>query len=281
MRTLDFNDHRRSLDDNHYVYAVVSRRVGGLSIGINLNPDKTCNFSCPYCQVDRTIPGGARRVDLDRLAGELDGLLGFVSDGTLWDRAPFNTAASHLRRVGDISFAGDGEPTAAREFTESVARVVDVRARHDLNGVRLSLLTNATLFHRTEVQAGLDALDSAGGQVWAKLDAGSQEWFERVDGTQLSLDRVMDNILMAAQRYRVVIQSMFHAFEDEGPSNEEIAAWVDRLSMVIAAGGTIEEVQVYTVARTPADASVKALTVERLDWIANQAQAAGLNAHVY
>jgi len=231
--------------------------------------------------VDRTIPGGPRQIDLDRLAGELDGLLGFVSDGSLWDRAPFNTAALHLRRVGDISFAGDGEPTAAREFMESVARVVEVRDRHDLKDVRLSLLTNATLFHRANVQKGLNVLDSAGGQVWAKLDAGSQEWFERVDGTQLSLDRIMDNIILAAQRYRVVIQSMFHAFNDEGPSDEEIAAWVDRLSTVVTAGGTIEEVQVYTVARTPADASVKALSAERLDWIAEHARSAGLNAHVY
>jgi len=220
-------------------------------------------------------------VDLDRLAGELNGLLGFVSDGSLWSRAPFNTAAPHLRRVGDISFAGDGEPTAAREFTDSVARVIAVRDQHELQDVRLSLLTNATLFHRSEVQKGLDVLDSAGGQVWAKLDAGTQEWFERVDGTRLSLDRIMDNIIMAARRYRVVIQSMFHAFDDEGPSDQEIAAWVERLSAVITAGGTIEEVQVYTVARTPADASVKALSAERLRWIAEQAQAAGINAHIY
>ncbi|HNC96138.1 MAG TPA: radical SAM protein, partial [Myxococcota bacterium] len=57
-RRLDFADHRRDLGDNRYIYAVVSRRARGLSIGINLNPDKVCNFDCPYCQVDRRVPGG-------------------------------------------------------------------------------------------------------------------------------------------------------------------------------------------------------------------------------
>ena len=46
-RRLDFTDHRRDLGENRYVYAVVSRRAGGLSIGVNLNPDKVCNFDCP------------------------------------------------------------------------------------------------------------------------------------------------------------------------------------------------------------------------------------------
>jgi len=59
-RRLDFRDHRRQLDENRYVYAVVSRRARGLSIGVNMNPDKRCNFDCPYCQVDRTTPAGPR-----------------------------------------------------------------------------------------------------------------------------------------------------------------------------------------------------------------------------
>ena len=56
-RVLTTQDHRRKLDENRYVYAVLSRRSGGVSIGVNLNPDKVCNFDCIYCQVDRTTPG--------------------------------------------------------------------------------------------------------------------------------------------------------------------------------------------------------------------------------
>ncbi|MBM3871597.1 MAG: radical SAM protein, partial [Verrucomicrobia bacterium] len=39
-------DHTRIYRDFTYVYPVISRRSGGLSIGINLNPDKKCNFDC-------------------------------------------------------------------------------------------------------------------------------------------------------------------------------------------------------------------------------------------
>lgn len=281
MRTLDFKDHRRVLGDNRYVYAVVSRRVGGLSIGINLNPDKACNFDCPYCQVDRTIPGGNRQIDLEILAAELESLLAMVIAGDLWEHAPFNTAAPALRRVGDISFAGDGEPTAAPGFAAAVAAVVDVRARYGLEDVPLSLLTNATLFHRDKVRAGLDVLSAAGGQIWAKLDAGTEDWFHRVDGTTLAFDRVLRNIEWASKNHTVLIQSMFHAFDGEGPTDAEVVAWAGRLRAVLASGGELVGVQVYTVAREPADASVSALERPRLEWIAQQANDVGVSASVY
>jgi wyosine [tRNA(Phe)-imidazoG37] synthetase (radical SAM superfamily) len=281
MRRLDFTDHRRSLDDNRYVYAVVSRRVGGLSIGINLNPDKACNFDCPYCQVDRTISGGERQIDLDVLDAELDGLLRWVADGSLWEHAPFNTAAPQYRNVGDISFAGDGEPTAAGEFEAAVERVVAVRKRHGLEHVRLSLLTNATLFQRSAVRSGIEILHAAGGEIWGKLDAGTESWFHRVDGTKLPFQRVLDNLEWAANRYRLTIQSMFHTFDGVGPTDEEVAAWVGRLSDVLDSGGTIQHVQVYSVARRPSSEAVGALEKGRLDWIAAQAESMGLAVSVY
>src|SRR5687767_15913296 len=120
-RELTFADHDRGLDGNRYVYAVLSRRARGLSIGVNLNPDKVCNFDCPYCQVDRTVPGGPSGIDLDLLEAELSRLLGWVRDGSLWEHPPFHTVAPELRRVADIAFAGDGEPTTPAAFPQAVA----------------------------------------------------------------------------------------------------------------------------------------------------------------
>src|SRR4051812_23872056 len=59
---------------NRFVYAVISQRSHGLSIGINLNPDKCCNFDCAYCEVNREVPGRDSRVDVDVLAAELENL---------------------------------------------------------------------------------------------------------------------------------------------------------------------------------------------------------------
>ena len=218
---------------------------------------------------------------MDRLEVEIDGLLDLVREGTLWTVPPFDTAAQHLRRVGDISFAGDGEPTACPDFEAALATVIGARERYGLNHVPMTLLSNATLFHREAVQVGLGVLHRAGGVIWAKLDAGTEAWFQRVDGTTLSFERVLDNLSFAAQRYRVVIQSMFHAFDGVGPDDAEIAAWADRLKAVVAEGGRIEMVQVYTVARAPADSSVVPLSRHRLDEIAAAARGVGLHATVY
>ncbi|MGE5127061.1 MAG: radical SAM protein [Betaproteobacteria bacterium] len=275
-RRLDFQDHRRELGRNRFVYAVVSRRARGLSIGVNLNPDKACNFDCPYCQVDRTTPGGAAQVDVAVLRGELEGLLRRVAGGALWDEPPFDTTAPALRRLSDIAFAGDGEPTLAAEFplAASAAR----EARDTLApGVPLRLLTNAVLFHAPKVRAALGAFD----ELWCKLDAGSEGYFQLVDGTRLPFARVLDNLLLVARERPIVVQSLFLALDGAGPDEAELEAWAGRLRWITTEGGRIDHVQVYTVARKPSDPLVGALPTARLREIAARARAAGVRAEVY
>jgi len=274
-RRLDYQDHRRELEANRYVYAVVSRRARGLSIGVNLNPDKRCNFDCPYCQVDRTTPGGPSRVDVDALAGELEELLRRASDD-LWTRPPFDTVAPELRRVADVAFAGDGEPTAPPEFP-AAARAARAARDRLAPSVPLRLLTNATLFHKDRVRAALADFD----ELWCKLDAGSEAYFHAVDGTRLRLQRVLDNLLLVARDRKIVVQSLFLTLDGAGPDDAEIGAWVGRMREIVEKGGRIEHVQVYTVARAPSDPRVGALDAARLEAIAAAARAKGLDAAVY
>ena len=273
---LDFRDHRRELDRNRFVYAVVSRRARGLSIGVNLNPDKACNFDCPYCQVDRGRPGGPPRVDVGALAGELAALLRGAAAGELWTRPPFDTAPPELRRVRDIAFAGDGEPTLAAELPDAAAAARNVRDAL-APGVPLRLLTNATLFHAARVRAALSLFD----ELWCKLDAGSEDYFQLVDGTRVPLSRVLENLLLVARERPIVVQSLFLQLAGAGPDDVEIGAWAERLQAIITGGGRIDHVQVYTVARRPADDRVTALPPARLEQIAARARALGLRAEVY
>jgi wyosine [tRNA(Phe)-imidazoG37] synthetase (radical SAM superfamily) len=275
-RRLDFRDHRRDLDRNTYVYAVVSRRARGLSIGVNLNPDKTCNFDCPYCQVDRTTPGGAAQVDVEALRGELGALLAEVAQGELWTRPPFDTAAPDLRRLSDVAFAGDGEPTMAAEFPDAARAARETRDAL-APGVPLRLLTNATLFHAARVRAALGFFD----ELWCKLDAGSEGYFRLVDGTRVPLSRVLDNLLLVARERPIVVQSLFLAFDGKGPDDTEVGAWAERLRAITVAGGRVDQVQVYTVARKPADARVAALPLPQLERIAARARAVGLRTEVW
>ncbi len=85
-----FRRHDRLWQSNLYVYPVISRRSRGVSIGLNLNPDKACNFDCVYCQVDRTVPPAVRKVDLVVLERELTTLLELAASGALFESAPFD-----------------------------------------------------------------------------------------------------------------------------------------------------------------------------------------------
>ena len=38
----------RDFLDGRFVYTVISPRARGLSVGVNMNPDKRCNFDCVY-----------------------------------------------------------------------------------------------------------------------------------------------------------------------------------------------------------------------------------------
>src|SRR5258708_992676 len=150
--------HRRTYADNLYVYAVVSRRSKGVSIGLNLNPDKVCNFDCVYCQVDRTTPGGPRDVDLSRLGEELDEMLGLVVSGGLFEIDRFRSTPPTLRRLNDIAFSGDGEPTTCPVFPEAVRLAADARSRHHLDSTKLVLITNASQLHKLRVREALRVL---------------------------------------------------------------------------------------------------------------------------
>lgn len=275
-------DHARGWEQNRYVYPVLSRRSRGISIGLNLNPDKICNFDCIYCQVDRRSEAETRFVDLDGLLAELDAMLGQVTSGELFRSGKFAAVPPELRRLNDIAFSGDGEPTTYRNFDEIVARVAELKRARNLPAVKLVLITNASMFHRPAVQRGLEILDQNQGEVWAKLDAGTEEYFQRVDRTTIPFRRILDNISEAARARPLVIQSLFMRIEGKPPGDEEISAFCDRLNEITAAGGRLSLVQIYTVARPPTESFVSPLSDAEVDRIADTVrERTGLIAEPY
>ena len=158
-------DHRRTFAENLYVYAVVSRRSKGVSIGLNLNPDKVCNFDCVYCQVDRKTPPVVRDVDVPRLLAELEDMIDLVESGGLFETERYRGTPPGMRRLNDIAFSGDGEPTTCPEFPEIVRGVAEVKRRRGLDDAKLVLITNATMFDRPRVREALAVLDANNGEL--------------------------------------------------------------------------------------------------------------------
>jgi wyosine [tRNA(Phe)-imidazoG37] synthetase (radical SAM superfamily) len=260
--------HERRFEENRFVYPVLSRRSQGLSIGVNLNPDKICNFDCIYCQVDRTTQSETRFVETDALLAELDDMLGLVASGEIYQTEKYRDTPPELRRLNDIAFSGDGEPTTYRNFDELIAACAEVKRRHGLGDVKMVLITNASMFHRPHVKRGLEILDQNNGEIWAKLEAGTAEYFKLIDRTPIPFQQILDNIAAAARVRSVVIQSLFMCVAGEPPSAAELEAFCDRLCEITAAGGRLKLVQVYTVARRPAEGFVAPLADDEVDAIA-------------
>jgi len=263
-----FQAHHRTFRSNRFVYPVLSRRAAGLSIGINLNLDRVCNFNCVYCQVDRSGPVVRDSVDLKRLAAELDASVELVASGQIYQDPQFSNVPPHLRRLNDIAFSGDGEPTTCRHFDEVVALAAEVRRRHHLDDVKLVLITNASRFHLARVQRAMALLDATCGEVWAKLDAGTEDYYRLVARTKVPFKRILDNLLLAARARPLVIQSLFVRLRGEPPPAAELEAYCGRLEAIVSGGGRVKLVQVHTIARPPAETWVTALTPDELERLA-------------
>lgn len=265
-----FTRHSRKFADQRFVYPVVSRRSGGVSIGVNLNPDKICNFDCIYCQVERVSHSETRFVEIDALLTELEDTLRLVSSGAIFEDVQFSSTPTPLRRLNDIAFSGDGEPTTYRNFDELIERCAAVKSQLGLNDVKMVLITNASMFHRSVVRRGLEILDRNNGEIWAKLDAGTEDYYQKVDRTKIAFQQVLDNIAEAARTRPLVIQSLFMRIDDDPPTAEEVDEYCKRLSEIVAAGGSIKLVQIYTVARLPAESNVTPLTKAEVDAIVDR-----------
>ncbi|HYF51277.1 MAG TPA: radical SAM protein [Planctomycetota bacterium] len=280
---LSESNHPRMWKQNTYVYPVLSRRAGGVSVGVNLNPDKACNFDCIYCQVDRTKTPQEYFVGLPKLLQELELVLrGLLPGGELWPQPEFISIPPDKKRVNDIAFSGDGEPTTFKNFSEVIERCAEVKRTLNFDAVKMVLITNATGLDRPDVKRGLDLMDANNGEIWAKLDAGTPEYFKLIDNTDFPFAKVLDNIAACAKARPIVIQSCFMKVRGVAPSEPEISAYIARLKEIAARGGRIKLVQIYTVARNPAYSIVSSLSDAEVDAIAARVRKeAGLQASAF
>ncbi|HUJ10346.1 MAG TPA: radical SAM protein [Verrucomicrobiae bacterium] len=235
--------HSRRFEDFKFVYPVLSRRSHGISIGINTNPDKICNFDCIYCQVDRTTPAPVTKFEVGIAERELRAMIDIVQSGEIAQHLPFDTVPKDKLRLNDIALSGDAEPTTLRKFSEIISMIARIKPK----GVKIVLITDAGGLGRPDVKRGLEIMDAENGEVWVKLDAGTEEYFRLINRTKIPFSRILRNIQDCAQARPIVIQSLFLKVHGVGPGADEIAAYCQRLREI----GNIKLVQVYTVARKP------------------------------
>jgi wyosine [tRNA(Phe)-imidazoG37] synthetase (radical SAM superfamily) len=222
---------------------VRSRRLG-VSLGLNLVPlrSKLCTFDCPYCECGRNTPKapGSRWPSPDLVADALRKTLERLPAPPDW-----------------VTFAGNGEPTMHPRFPTVVDRVLAIRDATAPTS-RVVVMSNGLSAGRQAVRDALNRVD----QRLIKLDPGP---VELVNGVAYDRERLVEEL-------RGLVDVTVQAMVVEGPgysgaAEPEVERWLATLARLAP-----RAVQVYSIARPPADSNVHPVARERLLEIAARAR---------
>lgn len=225
---------------------MLSRRAGGLSLGINFNTNNACNWRCVYCQVNNLTLGAAPEIDFALLEQELRYFLNDLLHGDFFDR--FEVEADR-RVIKDIAIAGDGEPTTLKQFAEAIGLIGAIATEMGVfPNSDFVLITNGSLMHQAKVQQGLEVLNRYGGQVWYKFDSATEAGRRRFNNASLSCQASLDNLLISARLCTTKVQTCLFDLDQQGLMEQEKTAYLELLHK-IKADGVIKQIMLYTVAR--------------------------------
>ena len=273
-------NHDRDSAGMTYVYPVVSRRAGGVSVGINLNPTPACNWACVYCQVPDLVRGTAPPINLAQLESELRTMLNDIVRGDFMQ----TQVPEDMRRLNDIALSGNGEPTSAREFAGVIALIGTLLVEFELLGkIKLVLITNGSLIDRATVQAGLRAMASLNGEVWFKLDSATALGMRAINQTRIAPEKAFARLKMAAALCATWLQTCVFELDDAAPSALEQAAYLQLARRICAEQIPIQGVLLYGLARPsmqPQAPRLAALPAAWLEDFAERIRAVGLAVKV-
>ncbi len=279
-KILNVIDHDRNSAELRYVYPVVSRRAGGVSVGINLNTNNACNWRCIYCQVPDLTMGTAPKVDMALLETELRSFLNELMHGKfMQERVP-----EGARRINDIALSGNGEPTSAAEFPEVVELIAQIRFELAIPAsVKTVLITNGSLLYREKVQWGLVELAKISGEVWFKLDRASEAGMKQINDTQVRMDKVRANLIAAIKCCPTWLQTCWFALDGKPPSRQDEDDYLALITGLLREGHRLRGVLLYGLARPSQQAEaprLSALPEASLQGFANRIAALGLPVKV-
>lgn len=253
---LTVEDHRRDAAGMKYVYPVLSRRAGGVSLGINLNVNNACNWACIYCQVPDLVRGGPPPVDLAQLERELGSLLDHLTAKSAVDRV-----ANDLSLLADLAFSGNGEPTSAEDFPEAVDVVMKVLENRGLLGaLPIRVISNGSLMHRESVRRALARIGTVGGEIWFKVDRVTECGMQRVNQTMGRPEVIIERLRLSANAAPTWIQTCWFGIDGKSPDATEFDAY---LRFVERVAPLIQGVHLYGIARPSMQADAGRLV--RLD----------------
>ena len=182
-------NHNRDTFNSRYVYPVVSRRAGGLSLGINLNTNNKCNWQCIYCEIPNLKRGKPESIDLNRLRNELKDWLNNIVKGDFIDKH-----TNPGTKFKDIALSGNGEPTACKEF-KSVLGIIEKEFADSQfpKDVKIRLITNGSYLSEREIQDAWQEMPLAK-EIWFKIDSVNTETIKQLNQVNLTHNQIKKNL---------------------------------------------------------------------------------------
>lgn len=223
-----------------YLFGPVNSGRLGRSLGIDLIPYKICNFDCVYCECGMTpmkrIKGRGRFVKLPLLMQEVED---YISDQS---EDGFDV----------VTLTGSGETTLERQLGKIIQYL------HTQISKPVAVLTNASLMIEPDVQEDLALADI----VLPSLDAAVPSVFKKVDqpAPWITVENIILGMIDFRNKYPLV-QFWLEVLLVEGVNDQEenIQSLKKAIKLIRP-----HRVDVMTVTRPPAYASVKAIPEEKL-----------------
>ncbi len=240
---LSIHDHNRELSGLKYIYSVISRRAGGLSIGVNLNVNNACNWQCIYCEIPNLTRGTPPPIELDLLEQELRFFLNEIIHGDYMEK----NVSFEDRHLKDIAFSGNGEPTSAEEFPAVISIVKKLLEEFNLlHKIKIRLITNGSLMHQASVIKSVEMLKEMNGEVWFKVDAATEESIRTINQVNLKPHQILERLKNSANVCPTFVQTCIFSIDGKGPSKKDINAYIELINEVKS---NIQGVHLYGLAR--------------------------------
>ena len=190
---------------------VPSRRLGK-SLGINNIPPKNCSYACVYCQVGITPKPQIKRQTFYKPAKIFQSV-----DHKL------QKLKARAETVDYLTFVSDGEPT----LDENLGKHIELLK---LFGIKIAVITNASLLWQKEVQHQLSDADL----ISVKIDAVSENAWHKINRPEknLNLQQILNGILEFSRCYKGTFLTETLLVRGINDNAEETGKIADFISML-------------------------------------------------
>ena len=273
---LTITNHDRNIFQGKYIYPVVSRRAGGLSLGINLNTNNACNWQCIYCEVPNLVRGKPETIDLYELENELDYWLDQIVNKSFLSQ--YTKSKTEFK---DIAFSGNGEPTASKQFKDVISILIKKIDEYKLDRIIIRLITNGSYMAKPETQEALSLLSNLKREIWFKIDQTNKDGVKIINQVNLSISSVKKNLEAAIKSNPTVIQTCLFKLNGKLPSSESLEAYINFINPYRY---KIKGIHLYSLARASEQTNkvrLTRLTESELEVIADEIKVLSIPIQIF